>query len=143
MRGLGGRAAHRPPGRAARAAADHVALGRELVAPGGSRGGTHRAAVVGGAVVGALRLILPQRGDRTLAVLDVAVHPAHRRRGVGTTLLEAGTALAARSGRTELIAEVDEPAPGAPGRGFALRHGWTCDLVETRRDLVLPRTRRG
>lgn len=36
------------------------------------------------------------------------------------------------------MAEVDEPAAGAPGRAFALRHGWTCDLVETRRDLALP-----
>jgi GNAT superfamily N-acetyltransferase len=38
------------------------------------------------------------------------VHPEHRRRGIGTTLLGS----------------------------FALRHGWTCDLLETRRDLVLP-----
>jgi RimJ/RimL family protein N-acetyltransferase len=53
-------------------------------------------------------------------------------------LLEEGRRLAAAHGRTELITEVDEPGPWAPGRGFALRHGWTCDLVETRRDLVLP-----
>jgi hypothetical protein len=33
---------------------------------------------------------------------------------------------------------MDEPGPDAPGREFALRHGWTCDLLETRRDLVLP-----
>jgi RimJ/RimL family protein N-acetyltransferase len=36
------------------------------------------------------------------------------------------------------MTEVDEPGPDAAGRGFALRHGWTCGLLETRRDLVLP-----
>jgi hypothetical protein len=36
-----------------RPASDHVALGRQLVAPGGSRDGTHRAAVVDGGVAGA------------------------------------------------------------------------------------------
>jgi RimJ/RimL family protein N-acetyltransferase len=41
-------------------------------------------------------------------------------------------------GRSELISEVDEPGPGTAGRAFALRHGWTCDLLETRRDLLLP-----
>jgi RimJ/RimL family protein N-acetyltransferase len=121
-----------------RAAADHVALGRELLAPGGSRAGVHRAAVVDGAVAGALRLILPQRDNATLAVLDVGVHPAFRRRGIGTALLEAGTELAAGQGRTELVTEVDEPVAGVAGRHFALRRGWSCDLVETRRDLLLP-----
>lgn len=28
--------------------------------------------------------------------------------------------------------------PDTAGRAFALRNGWTCDLLETRRDLVLP-----
>ena len=108
------------------------------MAPGGSRDGTHRAAVVEGGVVGALRLLLPTRDNPTVAVVDVAVHPDHRRRGVGTALLTEGVRLSSAAGRTELIAEVDEPGPGTPGREFALRHGWTCDLLETRRDLVLP-----
>jgi GNAT superfamily N-acetyltransferase len=121
-----------------RPASDHVALGRQLVAPGGSREGTHRAAVVDGAVVGALRLILPVQDNTTVAVLDVAVHPEHRRRGIGSALLAEGVRLAAERGRTQLIAEVDEPGPGSAGRAFALRHGFSCDLLETRRDLVLP-----
>jgi GNAT superfamily N-acetyltransferase len=119
-----------------RPAAEHVALGRELAAAGGSRAGMHRAAVVDGAVAGALRLILPMRDNATVATLDLAVHPDHRRRGLGSGLLEEGLALAAAHGRTEIIA--DEPGPDAPGRGFALRHGWSCDLLETRRDLMLP-----
>ena len=121
-----------------RPASDHVALGRQLVSPGGSRDGTHRAAVVDGAVVGALRLLLPLKDNLTVAVVDVAVHPEHRRRGIGTMLLAEGVRLAAAVSRTELIAEIDEPRTGGPGRAFALRHGWTCDLLETRRDLVLP-----
>ncbi|MDK3257613.1 GNAT family N-acetyltransferase [Blastococcus capsensis] len=121
-----------------RPAQEHVALGRELAAPGGSRDGVHRAAVADGAVVGALRVIFPLKDNTSLAVLDVAVHPAHRRRGLGSDLLAVGRALATERGRTVLIAEVDEAAPGAPGRTFAERHGWACDLTETRRDLVLP-----
>ncbi len=121
-----------------RPASDHVALGRQLVDPGGSRDGTHRAAVVDGGVVGALRLILPTRDNTTVAMVDVGVHPRHRRRGIGTALLEEGLRLARAGGRTEFITEIDEPGPDTPGRAFALRHGWTCDLLETRRDLVLP-----
>jgi GNAT superfamily N-acetyltransferase len=121
-----------------RPASDHVALGRQLLAPGGSRDGTHRAALVDGAVVGALRLIIPLLDNPTVAIVDVAVRPDHRRRGIGATLLAEGVRLARARGRTELIAEVDEPGPDAAGRAFALRHGWTCDLLETRRDLRLP-----
>ena len=126
------------PDESPRPATDHVALGRQLVAPGGSRDGTHRAAVVDGGVVGALRLLLPTKDNPTVAIIDVAVHPEHRRRGIGGALLAEGVRLAGAHGRTELIAEVDEPGPDTPGRAFALRHGWACDLLETRRDLRLP-----
>ena len=126
------------PEESPRPATDHVALGRQLVSPGGSRDGTHRAAVVDGGVVGALRLLLPTKDNPTVAIIDVAVHPEHRRRGIGAALLAEGVRLAGAHGRTELIAEIDEPGPDTPGRAFALRHGWACDLLETRRDLRLP-----
>ena len=126
------------PDESPRPATDHVALGRQLVEPGGSRDGTHRAAVVDGGVVGALRLLLPTKDNPSVAIVDVAVHPHHRRRGIGSSLLAEGIRLASAAGRTELIAEVDEPGPGTPGREFAVHHSWTCDLFETRRDLVLP-----
>ena len=119
-------------------AGDHVALGRQLVAPGGSRDGTHVAALRDGQTVGALRLVLPMQDNPTVASLDLAVHPAHRRTGTGAALLAEAERLAAARGRTTLLVEVDEPGPGAPGRAFALRHGFRCDLVETRRDLLLP-----
>jgi GNAT superfamily N-acetyltransferase len=121
-----------------RPASDHIALGRQPVAPGGSRYGTHRAAVLGEEVVGALRLLLPLLDNPTVAVVDVAVHPAHRRQGIGSTLLAEGVRLAGERRRTDLLTEVDEPGPGTAGRAFALHHGWACDLLETRRDLVLP-----
>ena len=121
-----------------RSAQEHVALGRALVAEGGSRNGTHRAAVVDGAVAGALRLLLPMLDNPAVALVDVGVHPRHRRQGIGTALLEEGIALASASGRTRFIADVDEPGPGTAGAEFARHHGWTCDLVETRRDLLLP-----
>ncbi|TFV44202.1 GNAT family N-acetyltransferase [Blastococcus sp. TF02A-35] len=126
------------PGQTPRPAADHVALGRQLVAPGGSRDGTHRAALVGDDVAGALRLILPLRDNPSMAVVDLAVHPDHRRRGVGRALHAEALRLAAAHGRTTLVADVDEPGEGAPGRRFASALGWTCDLEETRRDLLLP-----
>ena len=122
------------PDESPRPATDHVALGRQLVEPGGSRDGTHRAAVVDGGVVGALRLLLPTKDNPSVAIVDVAVHPHHRRRGIGSSLIAEGIRLASAAGRTELIAEVDEPGPGTPGREFARHHGWTCDLFETRRD---------
>ncbi|TFV61713.1 UNVERIFIED_ORG: GNAT family N-acetyltransferase [Bacillus sp. AZ43] len=129
---------HARPGDPQRPATEHVALARQLLTPGGSRTGTHRVALVDGGVAGALRLILPLLDNTAMAVLDLAVHPAHRRHGIGSALLTEGLALAAGHGRTEVIAEVDEPSPDNPGRAFALRHGWRCDLLETRRDLELP-----
>ena len=117
---------------------DHVALGRRLATPGGSMAGTHRAAVADGGVVGALRLLLPVRDNTTVAYVDLAVHPVARRRGVGSALLAEAGRLAPAAGRTAMVADVDAPVPETPGRAFALRHGWSCDLRESRRDLVLP-----
>ncbi|MGY1823192.1 GNAT family N-acetyltransferase [Geodermatophilus sp. SYSU D00079] len=126
------------PGDPPRPAGDHAALARRLLAPGGSLTGTHRAALAGGTVVGALRLLLPLRDNPTVAHVDLAVHPAHRRRGVGGRLLREAVRVARDAGRTELVTEVDEPTPDVAGRAFALRTGWRCDLLESRRDLLLP-----
>jgi GNAT superfamily N-acetyltransferase len=129
---------HDRPDDAPRPASDHIVLGRQLLAAGGARDGTHRAAVVDGDIVGALRLLFPLQDNPTVAFVDIAVHPRHRRRGIGGVLHDEGLRLARAADRTSLISEVDEPRPGTPGREFALRRGWTCDLLETRRDLVLP-----
>jgi GNAT superfamily N-acetyltransferase len=110
-----------------RPASDHVALARRLDPPGGSMDGTHRAAIAGDTVVGALRLLLPVLDNTAVAYVDLAVHPAARRRGVGSALLTEAGRLAAAAGRTALVADVDEPVPELPGRAFALRHGWRCE----------------
>lgn len=89
-------------------------------------------------MVGALRVLLPLRDNTEMAVVDLAVRPESRRRGVGTALHDEALRLTSSYGRTRLITEVDEPGDASPGRAFALRHGWTCDLLETRRDLLLP-----
>ena len=126
------------PGDAPQPADEHVALGRRLLTPGAPMRGTHRAAVDGDVVVGALRLLFPVLDNTTLAYLDVAVHPAARRHGVGTALLREAVSLARAAGRTSLLAEVDEPGRDAPGRAFAEHLGWTCVLRDTRLDLALP-----
>lgn len=87
------------PDEPVRPAQDHVALAGQLLSAGGSRDGTHRALLVGGVVVGALRVIVPTQDNPEVAVLDVAVRPEHRRRGYGTVLLEQGVHLAQRASR--------------------------------------------
>ena len=87
---------------------------------------------------GAAVLTLWQRDNQHLAELVLEVHPDARRRGIGTALLAEGERRARAAGRTSLASDVDEPGPGAPGRAFAERHGFSCGLVEVRRDLALP-----
>lgn len=126
------------PGQPERPVSNHLALGRALVAPGGSRDGAHWTAMVDGRLAGALRVILPMQDNLRLAVVDVAVHPDYRRQGLGTALLRYAVGWVAQRGRSELLAEVDEPGPGTAGALFAERRGWTCELRETRRDLLVP-----
>lgn len=94
-----------------------------------------------GAAVGAARVELPM-SDNTHAVgAMVHVRPEYRRRGVGTMLLEAVEEHGRRSGRTTLMAELDEPphlAGRLPGRAALERAGLRQVLLEVRRDLALP-----
>lgn len=62
--------------------------------------GTHRAAVAGDTVVGALRLLLPVLDNTTVAYVDLAVHPEYRRRGIGSALLQQAEELAGSAGRS-------------------------------------------
>jgi GNAT superfamily N-acetyltransferase len=98
------------------------------------------AAVEGHQTVGALQVQLPLRENLDNARLLLAVHPDHRRRGVGTLLLDEGERLAAEAGRTVLLAETewrqgDEDVSGAH---FAVPHGYQPAQTMLRSDLRLP-----
>jgi len=71
-------------------------------------------------------LRLPHRENPHLALLDLVVHPAHRRAGLGTALLRHAAGRARQSGRTVLNSYSRD---GSPGSAFAstigARHGLT------------------
>jgi len=95
----------------------------------------------GDSPVAAGQVQLPQHDNRHIASLDVLVAPPARRRGVGTVLLEALIERARDHGRNVLFADVDEPPAepgGSAGRAFAEQAGFSCALVDVRRDLALP-----
>jgi len=102
------------------------------------------AAVLDGQVVAAAQLDLPQLDNRTLADIDVVVHPDHRRQGHGSALLAHVEAAARSHGRTGFTAictwPYAEPADGAgnPGMAFARRHDYATSLGDVQRELVLP-----
>ncbi|RKE17161.1 GNAT family N-acetyltransferase [Streptomyces sp. TLI_171] len=65
-------------------------------------------------------------GQSHLCGLALDVHPAERRRGVGSALLAAATDAARADGRQALNAQAVE---GSPGDGFLTAHGFTRALV--------------
>ncbi|CAN7330696.1 GNAT family N-acetyltransferase [Knoellia sp. LjRoot47] len=87
-------------------------------------------------VVAAAELMLPLRDNLELAMVDVAVDPDHRRRGVGTRALEHVTNLAVAAARTTLVAETAYPNGGLDhGEGFLDRHGFRVGQTMLRNDL--------
>ncbi|MFE6506263.1 GNAT family N-acetyltransferase [Nocardioides sp. NPDC057767] len=108
---------------------------------------TDRRAYVGrvdGETVAAGWIAMPLLDNLHRATLVVAVLPAHRRRGHGTTLLDHVEAEARAQGRTSLTGEVWWPwslgsgGEGSPGRDFGVARGYAPALVEVRRLLRLP-----
>jgi len=107
------------------------------------------AATLGGDVVGMAQLALPLADNQHVGNTDFFVHPDHRRRGIGTALLEAVVGGAREAGRTVLLTSTTSPVdrPGAgelmlTACGFELgiaEMSKVCDLQETEgiwRDLV-------
>lgn len=94
-----------------------------------------------GAVVGAVRLELPQRDNLHLCELVFCVHPGRRRRGVGRALAAEVDRCARALGRTTLLTYADEP-PGAlappANRAAGLALGYDLVQQEVRRDIDLP-----
>lgn len=87
---------------------DHPAIRVELT------GVRHR-----GRLVGAGALVLHTRDNHHLAQGNLWVHPAHRRRRVGRSLLGHLTARARAEGRTTMVMGAFGPVPGGPARSDA------------------------
>ncbi|SDT48876.1 Acetyltransferase (GNAT) family protein [Pseudarthrobacter equi] len=111
-----------------------------------------------GSPAGLCSVTLPLRENTDTAGIDVLVHPAQRRQGVGRTLLEFAEALARRQGRTSLDGYHEIPLdrvgtdaamlPAKSGSGalpladpataFASTAGYTLEQVERSSRLDLP-----
>lgn len=99
------------------------------------------AAQEGDRVLGSGALFLPLHDNLDLAFLDVQVDVAHRRRGIGTALLDHLVGLATAAGRTTLLAETTAPferVEDHPDRRFAERRGFTLGNIEVVRHQALP-----
>jgi len=92
-----------------------------------------------GNVTGYFLLELPEKQNRTRANLEVVVHPAARRRGLGQALLGHAKSRAVGAGRLAMLATAWD---GSPGEAFARKAGAVAVLPDVRRvqDLTaLPR----
>jgi GNAT superfamily N-acetyltransferase len=92
--------------------------------------------------IGTVAVVLPQLDNTTMAEIELTVHPAHRRRGVGRALYETATAFARAQGRQLVQAELVVGLPGGPPRdpghaAFAEAMGAKMGLAEVRRRLDL------
>jgi RimJ/RimL family protein N-acetyltransferase len=89
---------------------------------------------VTGAVTGWYLLTLPGQENLDRAYLELFVHPASRRQGVGAALLRHAAGRARQAGRSVLSAWAFEHSPGA---AFAVAAGAHPGLVEARRMQVI------
>ena len=107
----------------------------------------HRIAWAGldesGTVVGAAGLVMPLHDNLSQALVLVVVHPDHRRRGVGTALLEHAESAARDHGRTVFLAETQwrVDAHDESGEAFAAPHGYAAAQTVLRSSLALPADR--
>lgn len=98
------------------------------------------AAVEGDQVVGMLSVALPQQDNQHAALLMLAVHPDHRRRGVGRTLATRAEAVARENGRRVVLVETDWAADGddVSGEQFARPLGYAPAQVMIRSAMRFP-----
>jgi GNAT superfamily N-acetyltransferase len=97
-------------------------------------------AVDRGSAAGWYRLGLPSRENLDQAGLELVVHPAERRRGLGLALLRHAAARAAAHGRTVLNGGTRN---GSPGEAFARSAGAKPGLVEVQRVLDIGTLEKG
>lgn len=92
----------------------------------------------GGAFAGYLGIALLVGDNPHLAMAELMVHPDHRRRGIGTALLDHFAAYASERGRTDLVAGTlttwgDGPRRPDTGANFLERNGFALALVNVHR----------
>jgi GNAT superfamily N-acetyltransferase len=95
-----------------------------------------------GEVVGYLALTLPMRDNLDNASLELTVHPAHRRLGIGTRLYQRAVDRLRELERRRVVAVAVAPLPGeagqlAPGPEFATAMGAKAALADIRYQLEL------
>ncbi len=95
---------------------------------------------VDGVPAGWIRLYLHTLGNTETASVEMVVHPAHRRRGVGRVLHEHGLRLLREHGGKRMIGSTVTPLPGkegreTPGAAFAVAVGARPALAAVRRRL--------
>lgn len=93
-----------------------------------------------GKAVGAAALALSLRDNPNTAMIDVAVLPEVRRRGIGTAMLRRAEKHAEAVGRSSLIAFICGRLgeESTPGTAFAERHGFTSRVGDVMRVLHAP-----
>jgi len=91
---------------------------------------------VPGGLAGGYWLQLPDTDNLSSAWLDLFVHPAARRRGLGTALLRHAMERTAANGRSLLAGPAIK---GSAGEAFARRAEATVGLADVRRVLEVPR----
>jgi GNAT superfamily N-acetyltransferase len=100
------------------------------------------AAFDGPTMVGAATIFLPQLDNTGLVEPDVYVPPEHRRRGIGSALVEEVVRRAEQLGRKTLLSSVAVPLDGDvvnhPYARFATKHGFSNALMDVHRVLDLP-----
>jgi GNAT superfamily N-acetyltransferase len=102
----------------------------------------HYVARLDGAVAGSLEVKFTLDDNLDNAWIELNVHPAYRRRGVGRALFEHGCDVARANGRTRVMTSALTPREGVSDRGaasasFAKAVGLTAALGEIRRRLDL------
>ena len=90
-----------------------------------------------GTIVAELVLRLAAPGSGSHATMDLAVHPEHRRRGMGSALMEHALARASEGQQTSLMTIVHQQWPGGParsdaGRAFVESYGFELANTEVR-----------
>lgn len=109
--------------------------------PGNSMEQHAIAAVEDGETLGTVHIAGPMRDNTHLAYLEVIVRPEHRRRRVGSTLLDAGLETCRRIGRRTVVSEVHMPLvepPSSVGSRLFESRGFTVASLELHRVLDLP-----